>query len=179
MLCKAFVKRITGFGFCVALLASISEPLLACAAIPDSAPDIRGRPWINSAPLSLARLKGRVILVDFWTYACGNCRRALPYVASWHERYAASGLVVIGVHTPEFDDERIDANVRAAVKRLGIRYPVVEDNDYRIWNGWCNRFWPALYLIDHTGRIVYHHFGEGDYTRTEAEIRALLAAANR
>lgn len=143
------------------------------------APEINGGHWINSAPLSLSRLRGNVILVEFWTYSCGNCQRALPQVEAWRERYGASGLVVIGVHTPEFDDERNGAQVRAAIKRLQLRFPIVQDNDYRIWNAYGNRFWPALYLIDHTGRIVYHHFGEGDYARTEAEIRAQLAAAHR
>jgi len=142
------------------------------------APDFAGGgPWINSEPLSLPRLRGKVVLVEFWTYSCINCLRVLPQVSQWHQRYAAQGLTVIGVHTPEYGYERVGANVRAAVKRLGIGYPVVQDNGFRIWNAYGNRYWPALYLIDRQGRIVYRHFGEGDYARTEAAIRQQLAAA--
>ncbi|WP_223619075.1 thioredoxin family protein [Lysobacter sp. ESA13C] len=140
------------------------------------APDLAGGgPWINSEPLSLPKLRGQVVLVEFWTYSCINCIRVLPHVSRWHERYAAQGLVVIGVHTPEYGYERVGANVRAAVKRLGIGYPVVQDNGFRIWNAYGNRYWPALYLIDRQGRIVYRHFGEGDYAVTEAAIREQLA----
>lgn len=161
------------------LLAVLIAASAACAetAAPVAA-DINGREWINSAPLSLPKLRGKVVLVEFWTYSCSNCLHVLPYVAQWHERYAGQGLVVIGVHTPEYDYERSSANLRAAVERLQIRFPVVQDNDYRIWNAYANRFWPALYLIDRTGRIVYHHFGEGSYAQTEAAIRAQLATAD-
>lgn len=142
------------------------------------APDFAGGgPWINSEPLSLPQLRGKVVLVEFWTYSCINCLRVLPHVSQWHQRYAAQGLTVIGVHTPEYGYERVGANVRAAVKRLGVGYPVVQDNGFRIWNAYGNRYWPALYLIDRQGRIVYRHFGEGDYARTEAAIREQLAAA--
>ncbi|ALN83184.1 ahpC/TSA family protein [Lysobacter antibioticus] len=140
------------------------------------APDLAGGgSWINSEPLSLPKLRGKVVLVEFWTYSCINCLRVLPHVSQWHQRYAAQGLVVIGVHTPEYGYERVGANVRAAVKRLGIGYPVVQDNGFRIWNAYGNRYWPALYLIDRQGRIVYRHFGEGDYAVTEAAIREQLA----
>ena len=140
------------------------------------APDLAGGgSWINSEPLSLPKLRGKVVLVEFWTYSCINCIRVLPHVSQWHQRYAAQGLVVIGVHTPEYGYERVGANVRAAVKRLGIGYPVVQDNGFRIWNAYGNRYWPALYLIDRQGRIVYRHFGEGDYAVTEAAIREQLA----
>jgi thiol-disulfide isomerase/thioredoxin len=171
----------------VALIAAANGPDISGAdeqasdarAAGRLAPELAAGTWINSAPLSLAELRGRVVLVEFWTYSCSNCLRVLPYVAQWHRRYAAQGLVVIGVHTPEFDVERIDGNVRAAVERLHIPFPVLQDNDYRTWEAYGNQFWPALYLIDRTGRIVYHRFGEGSYAQTEAEIRAQLAAAAR
>ncbi|WNG17203.1 thioredoxin family protein [Cystobacter fuscus] len=141
-----------------------------------TAPDFSGGgEWINSPPLSMSQLRGKVVLVEFWTYSCINCLRVAPYVSQWHARYADQGLVVVGVHTPEYGYERVDANVRAAVQRLGIHHPVVQDNGYRIWNAYGNQYWPALYLIDGEGQVVYRHFGEGDYDRTEARIRALLA----
>src|SRR5690606_10515887 len=119
--------------------------------------------WLNSPPLDAAALRGQVVLVDFWTYSCINCLRALPYTRAWSERYAAHGLVVIGVHTPEFAFEKDPANVAAAVRRLGIGYPVALDSDYAIWRAFGNQYWPAHYFIDARGRIRHHHFGEGDY----------------
>ncbi len=141
-------------------------------------PDFRGiTHWINSDPLAMEQLRGKVILVEFWTYDCINCLRTLPYVKQWHERYRDQGLVVIGVHTPEYAHEKVIANVEEAVERLGITYPVAQDNGYRTWNTFGNRYWPALYLIDQDGRIVYQHFGEGAYAETEARIRQLVEAA--
>lgn len=141
-------------------------------------PDFRGiTHWINSDPLTMEQLRGKVILVEFWTYDCINCLRTLPYVKQWHERYRDQGLVVIGVHTPEYAHEKVIANVEEAVERLGITYPVAQDNGYRTWNAFGNRYWPALYLIDQDGRIVYQHFGEGAYAETEARIRQLVEAA--
>ena len=140
-------------------------------------PDFRGiSHWINSAPLSMEQLRGKVILVEFWTYDCINCLRTLPYVQQWHERYRDQGLVVIGVHTPEYAHEKLLTNVEEAVERLGVTYPVAQDNGYRTWNAFGNRYWPALYLIDQGGRIVYQHFGEGAYAETETKIRQLLQA---
>ena len=133
--------------------------------------------WLNSPPLSLTELRGKVVLVDFWTYTCINCLRTLPYLRAWDERYRDRGLVVVGVHTPEFAFERKTANVRGAIARQGIRYPVVQDNDYGTWEAWGNRYWPAKYLIDATGQVRYAHFGEGDYLVTETAIRTLLAEA--
>ncbi|WP_372240763.1 redoxin domain-containing protein [Pseudomonas sp. CK-NBRI-02] len=130
--------------------------------------------WINSEPLTLEQLRGQVVLVEFWTYDCVNCQRALPHVQQWHERYRDQGLVVIGVHTPEYAHEQVTANLDEAVGRLGITYPVAQDNDYRTWNAFGNRYRPALYLIDQGGRIVYQHFGEGAYAETETKIRQLL-----
>lgn len=135
--------------------------------------------WLNSDPLTRERLRGKVVLIDFWTYSCINCLRSIPYVRAWDERYRADGLVVIGVHAPEFAFERDVANVERTVRDLGIRYPVAIDNDYRVWRAFQNRFWPAHYFIDAEGRVRYHHFGEGDYDRSERVIRQLLSEAGR
>jgi cytochrome c biogenesis protein CcdA/thiol-disulfide isomerase/thioredoxin len=134
--------------------------------------------WLNSSPLDAQALKGKVVLVDFWTYSCINCLRTLPYVKAWADRYRADGLVVIGVHAPEFAFEKDVANVRKAVKDLGIDYPVAIDNNYAIWRAFNNRYWPAHYFIDAKGRVRHHHFGEGDYAGSEQVIRQLLAEAN-
>ena len=131
--------------------------------------------WLNSAPLTPEALRGRVVVVDFWTYSCINCLRSLPYVEAWYNRYKDHGLVVIGVHTPEFAFERNEDNVRRAVSDLGITYPVAMDNDYAIWRAFNNQYWPAHFFIDSTGRIRSHHFGEGDYDQSEQTIRQLLS----
>jgi cytochrome c biogenesis protein CcdA/thiol-disulfide isomerase/thioredoxin len=130
--------------------------------------------WLNSPPLTPQALRGKVVLIDFWTYSCINCLRALPYVKSWYERYRAQGLVVIGVHAPEFAFEKDAQNVARAVRDLGITYPVALDNDYAIWKAFDNHYWPAHYFIDAQGRIRGHHFGEGDYAGSEQLIRQLL-----
>jgi cytochrome c biogenesis protein CcdA/thiol-disulfide isomerase/thioredoxin len=135
--------------------------------------------WLNSDPLTRERLRGKVVLIDFWTYSCINCLRSIPYVRAWDERYRRDGLVVIGVHAPEFAFERDVANVEQAVRDLGIPYPVAIDNDYRLWRAFQNRFWPAHYFIDAEGRVRYHHFGEGKYDLSERVIRQLLAEAGR
>ena len=136
-------------------------------------------PWINSAPLTREQLRGKVVLIDFWTYSCINCLRSIPFVRAWHEQYAKDGLVVIGVHAPEFAFERDPANVRRAVRDLGIRYPVALDNKYRLWSALKNNYWPAHYFIDAKGRVRFHHFGEGGYRMSERVIRQLLAEAGR
>ncbi|ROM97132.1 cytochrome c biogenesis protein DipZ [Pseudomonas brassicacearum] len=133
--------------------------------------------WLNSAPLSTQALKGKVVLVDFWTYSCINCLRTLPYVKAWAEKYRDQGLVVIGVHAPEFAFERDVGNVTKAMKNLGINYPVAIDNDYRIWRAFNNEYWPAHYFADAQGRIRYHHFGEGNYAESERVIQQLLREA--
>ena len=133
--------------------------------------------WLNSPPLTMAGLRGRVVLVDFWTYSCINCLRTIPYVRAWADRYRDKGLVVIGVHAPEFAFERDVANVRRAVATLAIDYPVAIDDDYAIWRAFDNRYWPADYLIDAKGRIRETHFGEGAYAETERSIQALLVQA--
>jgi cytochrome c biogenesis protein CcdA/thiol-disulfide isomerase/thioredoxin len=134
--------------------------------------------WLNSPPLTRESLRGKVVLVDFWTYSCINCLRALPYVKAWAEKYKDKGLVVIGVHAPEFAFEKNIDNVKRAVRELGVTYPVAIDNDYAIWQGFNNEFWPAHYFIDAEGRIRHHHFGEGEYAESEKVIQSLLAEAN-
>lgn len=131
--------------------------------------------WLNSSPLTKDQLLGKVVLVDFWTYSCINCIRTLPYVKAWAEKYKNDGLVVIGVHTPEFGFEKNIENVKKAIKDLGVEYPVAIDNDYKIWNSFHNRYWPAHYFIDRQGRIRNHHFGEGKYDESEKIIRDLLS----
>ena len=133
--------------------------------------------WLNSPPLTAEGLKGKVVLVDFWTYSCINCLRAIPYVRAWAEKYKDQGLVVIGVHTPEFAFEKRLGNVEKAIADLGIVYPVAVDNDYGIWRAFNNRYWPAHYFIDGAGRIRHHHFGEGAYDQSERVIQQLLAEA--
>jgi cytochrome c biogenesis protein CcdA/thiol-disulfide isomerase/thioredoxin len=130
--------------------------------------------WINSKPLTIAQLRGKVVLVDFWTYSCINCLRTLPHLKAWYATYNDNGLVIIGVHTPEFAFEHVTSNVQAAVKRLGITYPVVQDNRYKTWDNYANQYWPAEYLIDKQGHVRHTHFGEGEYPQTEALIRRLL-----
>src|SRR3984885_6463184 len=148
--------------------------------VSDSAkPDLSGATaWINSQPLTFDSLHGKVVLVDFWTYSCINCLRTLPYIKAWNEKYKDSGLVIIGVHTPEFPFEKDEANVRKAVKDLGITYPVPMDNNYKIWRSFNNEYWPADYFIDATGAVRFHHFGEGAYDESEKQIRTLLEEAN-
>jgi cytochrome c biogenesis protein CcdA/thiol-disulfide isomerase/thioredoxin len=133
--------------------------------------------WFNSRPLTMAALRGRVTLIDFWTYTCINCLRTLPYVRAWDARYRAHGLAIVGVHTPEFGFEHKASNVGAAIRDERLRYPVVQDNEYGTWNAFGNQYWPAKYLIDAQGQVRYTHFGEGDYKQVEAAIRALLAEA--
>lgn len=130
--------------------------------------------WINSKPLSMEELKGKVVLIDFWTYSCVNCIRSLPYLKRWHEKYADKGLVIIGVHSPEFGFEAIKENVEQAVKRFGIQYPVALDGDKAMWAAYDNHYWPAKFLIGKDGYVAFAHFGEGDYTLTEKEIQDAL-----
>jgi cytochrome c biogenesis protein CcdA/thiol-disulfide isomerase/thioredoxin len=139
------------------------------------APEVTGLTnWINSKPQTLKELRGKVVLIDFWTYSCINCLRTLPHVKAWYRTYRDKGLVVLGVHTPEFAFEHVPSNVRGAVRRLGITYPVALDNDYGTWNAFQNQYWPAKYLIDRRGHLRYYHFGEGEYDTTEERIRTLL-----
>jgi thiol-disulfide isomerase/thioredoxin len=133
--------------------------------------------WLNSEPLTTDDLRGRVVLVDFWTYTCVNWLRTLPYVRAWAAKYAEAGLTVIGVHTPEFGFERDIDNIRARSRAFGVDYPIAVDSDYGVWTAFANHYWPAAYLADKDGRIRYHHFGEGEYAMTEMAIQQLLTDA--
>jgi thiol-disulfide isomerase/thioredoxin len=170
-------------GFLVSPTSGLEEKAVAHDRMPTGhlAPEIRGtQRWFNTPggrPLTLAGLRGRVVLVDFWTYTCINCIRTLPHVKAWDARYRDDGLTVIGVHSPEFSFEKDAGNVERAVREDGIRYPVAQDNDFTVWNAYANQYWPAKYLIDAKGRLRYVHFGEGDYAQTEDAIRGLLAEA--
>jgi thiol-disulfide isomerase/thioredoxin len=148
----------------------------SAATAPFEAPEFSGiTQWLNSEPLTMKQLRGKVILVDFWTYDCINCINTLSHVVQWHDKYKDKGLVVVGVHTPEYAFERKTENVRTALKRFDIRYPVAQDNRYATWNAYNNRYWPAFYLVNKKGQVVYTHFGEGQYEQTEARIQQLLA----
>ena len=146
--------------------------------IGDCAPEFMGtQEWINSDPLTMESLRGKVVLIDFWTYTCVNCIRTLPFLQEWYERYTDEGLVIVGVHTPEFEFEKLYDNVVEATKDEGVVWPVVQDNEFSVWRSYSNRYWPAKYLIDQTGEIRYTHFGEGKYGETEKMIRNLLQEA--
>jgi thiol-disulfide isomerase/thioredoxin len=133
--------------------------------------------WLNSPALSKESLRGKVVLVDFWTFDCINCQHSIPYVNEWAKKYEKDGLVVIGVHTPEYPYERVVDNVRKNVAKLGLNYPIAIDNDYAIWRAFGNQYWPAHYIIDAQGQIRYTHFGEGGYDTQEQVIQQLLAEA--
>jgi cytochrome c biogenesis protein CcdA/thiol-disulfide isomerase/thioredoxin len=153
-------------------------PAFAPLPVEGTLPDLAGATtWLNSAPLSAQALRGKVVLVDFWTFACINCQRALPHVRAWAEKYKDQGLVVVGVHAPEFAFERKVANVQRAVRDLGLTFPIAIDNDFAIWKSFSNQYWPSHYFVDAQGRIRFHHFGEGEYERSEQVIRQLLDEA--
>ncbi|HEV7397846.1 MAG TPA: redoxin domain-containing protein [Pyrinomonadaceae bacterium] len=139
------------------------------------APELSQGTWINSEPLTLKALKGRVVVVDFWTFGCYNCRNTLPSIKSWDARYRDQGLTIVGVHSPEFDDEKKIENVRREVAALELRYPVVTDNDYATWNAYRVEAWPTIFVLDKSGRIRWQHVGEGAYAETEQVIQKLLA----
>ncbi len=142
------------------------------------APELATRgPWLNTPPLSMQSLRGKVVLVDFWTYSCVNCVRTLPYLRAWYDAYRSRGLVIVGVHTPEFEFEKKSANVAQATRDLGVTWPVVQDDDYSQWNAYGNHYWPAHYFVDANGHVRYVHFGEGEYDVSEKVIQALLAEA--
>ena len=144
----------------------------------DTAPEFSGiTQWLSSDPLTMEGLRGQVVLIDFWTYTCINCIRTLPYLIEWNEKYADKGLTIVGVHAPEFEFEKVTENVIEASAELGVVWPVAQDNDFRTWRSYNNRFWPAKYLIDANGLVRYRHFGEGAYDETEEQIRNLLTEA--
>jgi thiol-disulfide isomerase/thioredoxin len=161
------------------VLAGDNRGLLQVADARAPAPNFVGiTKWFNSAPLSIGDLRGRVVLVDFWTYGCYNCVNTLPYVTRLYETYKDKGLVVVGVHTPEFPFERSAGNVQAALKRHGITYPVAQDNESATWNAWRNQYWPAQYIVDQRGNVVFSHAGEGQYDEIEHTVRRLLNATS-
>jgi cytochrome c biogenesis protein CcdA/thiol-disulfide isomerase/thioredoxin len=169
--------RRDGVGTAKAADTAAGDPLPVLGEAPDFTGNQR---WFNTPdgrPLTLDDLRGKVVLVDFWTYTCINCIRTLPHIKAWDERYRDEGLTIVGVHTPEFPFERDAGNVEDAIEQNGLRYPVAQDNDYATWNAYANQYWPAKYLIDARGRVRYTHFGEGDYGKTESAIRRLLAEA--
>jgi cytochrome c biogenesis protein CcdA/thiol-disulfide isomerase/thioredoxin len=162
------------------MMKAAEEPASEALPVEGSLPSLSGAvEWLNSPPLTPDELKGKVVLVDFWTYSCINCLRSIPYVRAWADKYKDQGLVVIGVHAPEFAFEKNIGNVKQAVAKLRIDYPVAVDNDYAIWRAFNNEYWPADYFIDAKGQIRHHFFGEGDYAESEKVIRQLLAEAGR
>jgi thiol-disulfide isomerase/thioredoxin len=185
MACRSLARLLT-IAVLAAVAASIAlpiaQPMRASAednrmAI-ETLPSFNGAvEWFNSKPLTGAELRGKVVLVEFWTYTCVNWLRTLPYVRAWAEKYRDKGLVVIGVHTPEFGFEKKLDNIRRAIKEMRIEYPVAIDSNYAIWNAFGNQYWPAIYFIDAQGRIRHHHFGEGDYEQSERVIQKLLVEA--
>jgi thiol-disulfide isomerase/thioredoxin len=174
----AMIRHIRNMALVAACAVAASHAALAAA---DQADQVRAPEfakidrWLNSEPLTLDKLRGKVVLVDFWTYTCANCLHTLPAVKQWNDTYKTQGLVVVGVHTPEYPFERDTGNVQRAIARLGVTWPVAQDNRYATWAAYDNRYWPAFYLIDRHGAIVYTHFGEGDYAQTEAAIKSALA----
>jgi len=170
---------ITLLALFIALIASWPSPrgaeIVASPTQAVPAPEFAGIDrWFNSPPLTMKGLRGKVVLVEFWTHGCINCLHVLPHTKALYERYKDDGLVVVGVHTPEYEEERDPVRIAAAIRKLGVDWPVAVDNGQHTWNAFDNRFWPALYLIDRDGRIVYRHVGEGNYDETEAHVRALL-----
>ena len=144
----------------------------------DQAPDFQGiANWINSDPLTMEELRGKVVLIDFWTYTCVNCIRTMPYLKRWHAKYADKGLIIVGVHSPEFEFEKLTPNVVDRANTFGLTYPIAQDNDFATWRAYSNRAWPAKYLVDKDGVVRYKHFGEGSYNETEQQIRELLISA--
>jgi thiol-disulfide isomerase/thioredoxin len=160
------------------LLLAARHPAAVPLPIEGELPSFSGATaWLNSPPLAAAGLRGKVVLIDFWTYTCINWLRTLPYVRAWAEKYREHGVVVIGVHTPEFSFEHDLENVRRAAQDMRVAYPIAIDNDYAIWDAFNNHYWPALYLVDAQGRIRYHQFGEGAYEQSEMILQQLLAEA--
>jgi thiol-disulfide isomerase/thioredoxin len=152
-----------------------TEPETALAAAGKPLPDFQGiQQWLNSDPLTIAELKGNVVLIQFWTFACINCQRTLPYITRWHGQYKAQGLRVVGIHTPEFAFERDPNNIKRALQQHQITYPVPIDNEYKTWNAYSNQYWPHLFLADRRGSMRYDHIGEGAYDTTEQTIQKLL-----
>jgi thiol-disulfide isomerase/thioredoxin len=161
----------------IGVLAPSVRAAPAAGEVGAAAPEFAGTgQWFNGDPQTMAKLRGKVVLIDFWTYSCINCLRTLPYLTKWYDAYKDKGFVIVGVHTPEFAFERVARNVQIAIQRFGIKYPVVQDNDYKVWKSYDNHYWPADFLVDQQGKIVASHFGEGDYDKMEDDIRKLVSA---
>lgn len=171
----AYVRRPRIPGFTLDRTARSSSEQPVSADNSPAAHEFASGTWINSDPLTLKGLRGRVVLVDFWTFACYNCRNTLPYVKEWDTRYRDKGLTIVGVHSPELEEERVLENVKRETASLGIRYPVVTDNDYATWRAYDVDAWPTLFLVDKHGRIRWSHVGEGAYEEAEKVIKVLLA----
>lgn len=183
----SLVKTVTAFALAAGMLVlparadqfDSTATALRVAAATQPAPDFTGiTKWFNSKPLTIGDLRGKVVLVDFWTYGCVNCVNTLPHVTSLYEKYKDRGLVIVGVHTPEFPFEHSASNVQTALKRHGITYPVAQDNRSATWNAYRNQYWPAQYIVDQRGNIVYTHAGEGAYDEIDRTIGRLLNAAS-
>jgi len=162
-------------GFTRRLLSPFRMLTTSQVSEPTPAPEFATGDWINSEPLQLKNLRGRVVLIDFWTFGCYNCRNTLPFIKGWHDRYSDKGLTVVGVHSPEFDYEKKVENLRREVASLEIHYPVVSDNDYKTWDAYNVAAWPTVFLLDKQGRIRWRHVGEGHYDEAERLIQQLLA----
>jgi thiol-disulfide isomerase/thioredoxin len=174
-LLSALIGAVCITGIAAPTFAHALDAPITVAAAEQTAPDFTGLGnWFNSPPLKLADLRGKVVLVDFWTYGCVNCVNTLPHVTQLYAKYRDRGLVVVGIHTPEFPFERSASNVQAALKRHGITYPVAQDNDSRTWTAYRNQYWPAQYIIDQQGKIVFQHDGEGQYDEIDHTIARLL-----
>ena len=172
-------SALTIFAALIILISGVCSSASVVANDRIAAPLSGATQWLNSKPLNSEMLRGKVVLVDFWTYSCSNCLNALPHVKDWDAQYRSQGLVVIGVHTPEFDAEKNQQNVEQAIKRLDVRYPVAMDNQYAIWKAYGNQYWPAQYLIDAQGRLRYQHYGEGAYQEINSNIQILLKEAQQ
>ncbi|MFI5282155.1 MAG: redoxin family protein [Candidatus Dormibacterales bacterium] len=158
-------------------LAGASDPDLLAEGQRPAAPEFTGLDgWLNSPPLTIASLRGQVVLIDFWTYSCVNCVNTLPHLRSMYNQFSSEGFTIVGAHSPEFDFEKSHSNVAAAVKRLNVTWPVALDSNMATWNAWSNQYWPAEYLIDKSGNVAYYHFGEGNYDVTERAVASLLGA---
>jgi thiol-disulfide isomerase/thioredoxin len=158
----------------IGVAIGLAQGVRAHSGVPEKAPPVDVPDWLNSAPLRASDLAGKVVLYDFWTYACVNCQHTIPYVEAWHERYAADGLIVLSIHSPELEYEADPANVERFVREHGITYPVALDPHHVVWRAFDNHYWPAFYAYDRHGVRRYVHFGEGGYDHTEDALRALL-----
>ena len=176
MITAALTKRGSAFGIFTRGISTVTGGTSSASAKEGpKAPEFAAGTWINSEGLTLKSLRGRAVLVEFWTFGCYNCRNTLPYVKRWDERYRDKGLTVVGVHSPEFDEEKNIDNVRRGTASLGIRYPVVTDNDYATWRAYNVEAWPTIFILDKEGRIRWTHVGEGAYDDAEGVIQKLLA----